>query len=321
MRERSRGQKKQLMLAGGALFVSLATGALWAVLDSPDMARGDAIDAEDELPPRGDETTTTSPTTTSTRPTQTPRVPGSLPDPTVRPATTIGETAATRSRAGGGGSGTPRTAPANQPPVIVDPGISSDGLTISVRPTFADPETDDIAMLITVDGAEVSDSAAGFSGSFDERVVGYTHEAEVGIQVTDASGNTTTETFNHTLEAITTVVVSDVKLRVTTAGSCFEGAPAQRFGGTLTLAGPISTRRPFSEELRADRTEVVLAELITGEVVGRPGGVDVSLIGGLDGLLESHEASHDEDDSVLTRMFQNTDCRSFLSYRVEVTTR
>lgn len=320
MRERPRAQKKQIMLAGAALLVSLAAGALWAVLDSPDMARGDAIDAEDEVPP-GETTTTTMPTTTSSRPEQTTRVPGSQPGLTASSTTTIGETAATRTREGGGGSGTPRTAPANQPPVIVDPGISSDGLTLRVQPTFADPENDDIAVVITVDGDEASNSAAGFSGSFDERVVGYTHETEIGIQVTDTSGNTTTETFNHTLEAITTVVVSDVKLRVTTAGSCFESTPARRFGGTLRLAGSVAARTPFSDELRADRTEVVLVELTTGETIGGPGGVDVSLIGGLDGLLESYEASHGEDDSVLTRMFQDTDCRSFLSYRVEVTTR
>jgi hypothetical protein len=205
--------------------------------------------------------------------------------------------------------------------VIVDPGISSEGLTFSIQPTVVDPENEDIAVLITVDGNEVAVSAAGFSGSFDENVVGYTHETEVGIQVTDTSGNTTTETFNHTLEAITTVVVRNVKLRVTTAGSCFERTVAQRFGGTLLLGGSISARSPFSEELRADRTEVVLVELITGEIVGGPGGVDVSLIAGLDGLLDSYEASHGEDDSVLTRMFQDTDCRSLLSYKVEVTTR
>lgn len=309
------------MLAGGALLVSVATGALWAVLDSPDLARGDAIDREGELLPLEDATTTTTAKTTSSRPRATTRVPGSLPELAESPTTTVGETNTTRRRTGGGSSGTPGTAPANQPPVIVDPGISSEGLTFSIQPTVIDPENEAVSVLITVDGSEVPISAAGFSGSFDASVVGFTHDTEVGIQVTDTSGNTTTETFNHTLEAITTVAVSDVKLRVTTAGSCFESTPAQRFGGTLLLAGSISARNPFSEELRADRTEVVLADLVTGEIVGGPGSVDVSLLGGLDGLLESYEASHSKDDSVLTRMFRDTDCRSFLSYRVEVTTR
>jgi hypothetical protein len=151
--------------------------------------------------------------------------------------------------------------------------------------------------------------------------VGYSHNATIEIRATDTAGNETVETFSHKVNAVTTVVISTVKFRVQTPGVCFEDTAAVRLGGNVDLKGSITENIQFSEELRPDRTEVVLVDEISGETVGGPGGLDVKMLGGLAGLLDLYEKSHSSSDGVLATMFKDTECKGFFSYTVEITTK
>lgn len=291
--------------------MAVLLGVVWGFADSAGLA---GVDSETTTTTVAavvsDETTTTTIVDSDNGADQ------NQPDSGGNPSTTT--TSGSGSSGGsGGGSGTPP----NRAPIIVDAGLSSQGLTLSITPTVTDPDGDDVDVALAVNGEDTAVAGGTATITFPLSEVGYSHNTTIEIRATDTAGNETVETFSHTVDAVTTVTISKVKFRVQAPLVCFEDTPAMRLGGNLDLDGTVTENIQFSEELRPDRTEVILLDELSGETVGGPGGLDVKMLGGLAGLLDLYEESHSGSDGVFVTMFKDTECKGFFSYTLEITTK
>lgn len=171
-------------------------------------------------------------------PTQTPDVDLAAPSPAEssgdEPSTSGGSDSGGTSSGGSGGG-----EPANRPPVIEDPGLSSDGMLLTIAPTVSDPDGDDVTLLFEVNGETVDPATdtGGESGAFrtertDDptvavvkflyREVGFSPEASVAIAATDDRGAQISESFALDLSARTTVSVGEAVFELADPSSCFE---------------------------------------------------------------------------------------------------
>lgn len=151
---------------------------------------------------------------------------------------------------GGSGAGTP----ANQPPVIEDPGVSSEGLLLRIEPTVSDPDGDQVSLRIEVAGAEVpSMDPTRAAIRLDHTEVGYRYQAPVRITATDSQGATTRRELTHLLEAITTVHLSGVSFQVSRPADCFRDVPERSLTGAIRLTGGFDAGQSFTVRLDRDR--------------------------------------------------------------------
>lgn len=218
---------------------------------------------------------------------------------------------------GGGSAG-------NRPPVIEDPGLSSDGMTLTVAPTVTDPDGDPVEVgyddgtgLVLV--SEQPTRSYPVTDSAD----GYRYPVEVTIHATDASGAAAQETFTHQLEAISTVVVRRIELKLESPQSCFADSGAERFTADLALRGAVVLDRPISEELRPDKpTATLLPAPAAGEVTGVRPRQDLFLTGAaLAGEVGSLNLPDLESPVRPRRMFLDSRCQARVSVSVQITTR
>jgi hypothetical protein len=219
---------------------------------------------------------------------------------------------------GGGPGSSGGGGPGNRPPVIEDPGLSSDGLILTVAPTVSDPDGDQVRVEVTADGQPV-----GMSGDPPRGTVAYPYqtygaepEASVTIVVTDAGGASAQETVSHQLRAVTTVTLQDVRFTLSQPNNCFGDVRARRLVGTLILSGPVRETVSFNEELRLDRTAVTLLDSREGTGSGAPA-ESVILSADLAGQRDTHDETHRDRRTVFKAMFTATDgCRGLLSYSI-----
>lgn len=228
----------------------------------------------------------------------------------------------------GAGQGGDGGAPANRAPVIDDPDLSSDGLILSITPTVTDPDGDEVTLVTVVDGEEVApnamdpDSEFATYVRFDHDEVGYTHTAKIEISATDSRGATTQRAFFHELAAVTTVTVRDMTFKVRSPSSCFADEAARRLTADVRLVGPATATVAINEELRADRSSVVLLDRASGEMTGSPTSQRIFFSNGaFAGELDSANFSHTTSDGVLRHLFGLDVCRGVLTYRVDFTVR
>jgi hypothetical protein len=315
MRERLQGRGRILIMSGGALLITVVLGVLWGFADTTGLADvdGDTSTTTTAALATGDTTTTTTPdgetdvveagdSTTSTV--------------DLSPATTASTGG---SGNGSGGASDTTIPPPNQPPVIEDAGLSSIGKTLTISPVVSDPEDDDLTISVIVDGDEVSTIPVG--GSHVETLgTFFMHDATIDLIVVDSSGNTTSETFTHHMEAITTVTVRDLTFTVGSA-ACFAEDAAQRISATVILGGAVVEGVNVSEELRQDRSMVTLFDQASSEIVGEPPSQVIKVFAALDGRFDTHQQTHTESDEVLVTMFSTNSCEGFLTYEIEMITR
>lgn len=320
MRQWLRVRWRMVALGGGTILLALAIGVMWGIADAREEADAAPEATSTTLgPPAGASTTTTDGGVDLDEPDPDP--PGMGTVTTTAPGS--GGSGGSGGSSGSGGSGgSSGTTPPNQPPVIVDAGLSSKGLTLTIAPTVADTDGDEVEVEVTVDGnTETVAPGTAIDIDFDLADVGYSHEAAVTVLATDDEGNETTSTLTHELEAVTTVVISEVRYRVQTPPLCFAETAAVRIVGTLILEGTVGDVIRFDEELRVDRTEVTLLDEMSGQTVGAPGSLEIEMLGGLVGKLDVYEETHDSSDVVLANMFADTECKGFFTYRVDLFTR
>lgn len=318
MRERLQGRGRILIMSGGALLIAVVLGVLWGFADTTGLADADndtSTTTTSMALASGETTTTTDDPNNGADPDQ--------PDPGGTTSTTAAPGSGGSGSSGGSGGGSATTAPQNRPPIIVDAGQSSNGLTLSITPTVTDPDGDDVAVTLTVDGQGAEPTDGTVMTTFGLGDVGYSHTATIEIRATDTAGNETVRTFTHRVEAVTTVLLRNIRFQVNNPLVCFEDSAAVRIAGNLVLEGTIDTTEnsiQFSEELRPDRTVVTLHDDISGQTVGGPGGLDLTMVGGLAGMLDLYEASHSSSAIGVASMFEGTECQGAFSYLVQVTT-
>jgi len=231
-------------------------------------------------------------------------------------------------RPGGGGpglgSGSGDEPAANRPPVIEDPGLSSDGMTLTVAPTVSDPDGDPVEVGYD-DGTEfvlVSEQPT-LTYPVKDSPDGYGYPVELTIHATDAHGAVTRETFTHQLEAISTVVVRRVELRLESPQSCFANSGAERFTADLVLAGAVALNRRISEELRPDRpTAALLTTPVEGDVTGARPRQDLFLSNAtLAGDVGEVNLQDLESPVRPRRMFLDNRCQATVRVGIQITTR
>ena len=173
---------------------------------------------------------------------------------------------------GGGPGSSGGGGPGNRPPVIEDPGLASDGLILTVAPAVSDPDGDQLQVEVTADGQPVEMSGDPPRGTvaYPYQTFGAAPEASVTIVATDTGGASAQETVSHQLQAVTTVILHNVRFTLSQPNNCFSDVPARRLVGTLILSGPVRETVSFNEELRLDRTAVTLLESRQGTGSGAP---------------------------------------------------
>lgn len=212
----------------------------------------------------------------------------------------------------GGGTGGSGAGPGNRPPVIDDPGLSSDGLLLRIAPAVTDPDGDDLTLLYRVFGGIVDPTRVCYneplckgeafpdgrraSFRFAAQIVGYRYDAEVTVIAIDDRGATTEETFTHTVEAVTEVTVSDIEFRLFRARNCFDATPRRSMTGRVELTGPVTATRAFSIEMSSSSPGFTLPVGGTSDVVGEEAAlqvVDISVefAGDSDELHKAHRSN------------------------------
>ena len=226
---------------------------------------------------------------------------------------------------GESGTGTSGGGAANRAPVIDDPGLSTDGLTLTVAPQVTDPDGDQVTVGIVVDGQPVGTDAAGTARvTFDPAQGGYTRDASVQVLATDSRGAVAEEVSATTLRAVTRAEVHAVRFEVTNPGDCFADEPARRLTGSLQFYGSVRRTVQISEELRPDRTRIALLDSEAAEIVGKEPVLRVILAGGrlangTDIVSRVHPA--DDTGTFGHDLFQHTTCHGVLTYRVTFLTK
>jgi hypothetical protein len=247
---------------------------------------------------------------------------GAAGDPTGAGGLSSGE----GSGSGSGGNGRP---PGNRPPVIEDPGLSSDGMTLTIAPKVTDPDGDAFTVGYAVDGTEVTAVSQELTYRFFVDDVGYRHEAQVTITATDEHGATTEDTFTETLTAVTTVTFGIFEFSVVNPEQCFAKAEAWRLTGFLQLSGAVKATTNINEELRRGRSRITLLDdRPSAQVVGAQPTARVIFAGGeirdANGKLDSRGSLsnvHQDSEAVRQLVFEGGACRGELRYLVTFQTR
>jgi hypothetical protein len=229
---------------------------------------------------------------------------------------------------GGGGSGLGSgiggEPAANRPPVIEDPGLSSDGMTLTVAPTVTDPDGDPVEVgYDDGNGFVLVSEQPTLTYPVRDSPDGYGYPVELTIHATDAHGAVTRNTFTHHLEAISTVVVRRVELRLESPQSCFANSAAERFTADLVLGGAVVLDRRISAELRPDRpTAALLTAPMEGEVTGRRPRQDLLVANAtLAGAVGEVNLQDLESPVRPRRMFLDSRCRATVRVGIQITTR
>ncbi len=149
-------------------------------------------------------------------------------------------------------SGSSAGAPVNRPPMIDDPGLSSNSLTLTIAPTASDPDGDRVMFeAIEVDGNPV-DLANLDSGPIEHRFeltdVGYSHVTTVAFVVTDSGGARVREEFTHEIAAITVVTFAARDFAVKRPVDCFAATEEEYLflDGKITTSGAVTFSDTFS---------------------------------------------------------------------------
>jgi hypothetical protein len=199
--------------------------------------------------------------------------------------------------------------------VIEDLSLSSDGLSLRIETVVSDPDGDEVSLAIEVDGVlrTIHDGNKAFA-AFSYSDVGEEHEASVTVTATDPDGASAWQTASHLLVAKTTVTVRNVTFRILSTASCFDAAPAHRIVGRLTLSGVVGGSRPFDEELRRDRPELVLFDSSTRDSTTSEQ-QRLTLEFAFDGQSDTYQKVHRASDQV-ARVLTRGDCSGWLFYEV-----
>lgn len=207
-------------------------------------------------------------------------------------------------------SGSSAGGPANLPPVIDDPGLSSNSLTLAIAPTARDPDGDQVSFkAIEVDGNPV-DLANLDSGPIEHRFeladVGYNHVATVAFVVTDSRGARVSDEFTHELVAITEVRFEGRDFAVKRPADCFEGKDEEYLflEADITLSGALT----YSDGLSASINEQLAAGVPVGfrasaRFVGEePPPVTIGLLRSFAGWTTFSEATHSQTENGSSRV-------------------
>jgi hypothetical protein len=223
---------------------------------------------------------------------------------------------------GSGGTGTGGGQPANRAPVIEDPGLSSDGLTLTIAPVVTDPDGDRLTYDVRVDGEPVADFAGGpVEVTFDVADAGYTHTASVALAVTDSRGATTRETFTHALAAVTTVRFHNVSYTVDDPAACFMDEEFRFLDGEVQLSGAMT----FSDDFDVSVNEQLATDLAfsfneSARFVGEePPALKVRVLLSFGGYTSASQAEYTQsmDRQVPVGGPSGSDCRSSFRYSVD----
>ena len=239
------------------------------------------------------------------------------------------------SRSGSAGG----AAPDNQPPVIEDPGLSSDGLLLQIAPTVTDPEGDDVSLLFEIDGHETDPATTCFehptckgeedpsatptkaSAVLDHTEVGYEHDAMVTIIATDGRGATSRQTFTHELVAKSTVAFRDLRFTVGSPEDCFREESSRSLSYKLDLSGAIMKTRAGSGFPTNERTRHYF--LVRNNAVGfagQPPALLVDFSASLEGVGSIGFAAprqYSQSEDVVVPFYTSHDCRGQFSYRIQ----
>jgi len=240
--------------------------------------------------------------------------------------------------AGGGSGGPGGGAPGNQPPVVEDAGLTSDGLILRIAPTVSDPDGDGVALLFEVDGQLVDPATTCFSDPLckgdeldtatptkaavrlDHTRVGYRPEASVVIVATDRRGATTRETFSHQLTAVAMVAFRDLRFRVADPAACFRDEPERKLTAAVELTGAVTYANRYGRTLTANRSSVPLDAPRTVELAGQaPPPLRVSLSGSFAGWSQGFAAprTYQQSQQVVVPAFtQDPDCSGEFAFSV-----
>lgn len=224
----------------------------------------------------------------------------------------------------GPGSGDGGGPAGNRPPVIEDPGLSSDGMTLTIAPTVTDPDGDEVEVGYD-DGSGLVLVSAQPTRTYPVRdsADGYRYPVEVTIHATDVHGVVTEQTVSHELAAISTVVVRTVELKLQDPKKCFADTEAERFTADLRLRRAVVLDRHRNVELRRDKTTAsLLPNPVEGEVVGERPLQDVFLANAqLAGGFELVSLPFIQPPVQSRPMFQRTRCPAEVTIEVQITTR
>jgi hypothetical protein len=216
--------------------------------------------------------------------------------------------------------------PGNRPPVIEDPGLSSDGMTLRIAPSVTDPDGDEVDVGYDVLGKGFLSVAERPTYTFPVKDFGYSRKAEVTIVAIDAHGATTQETFTHQLEAVSTVVLEDATVTVRAPQICFANAAAERFTADLRLRRAVVLDRPISKELTLENpAATLLPDPVEAVVSGQPPQLDVFLANAslMSGAADSVSVTNigPPGGAIRRQMFQTHPCRINFDFHVRITTR
>lgn len=256
------------------------------------------------------------------------------------PGSTSGSTSDSTSESGAGsGSGGGGGTPDNQPPVIGDPGLSSEGLLLRIDPTVTDPDGDDVSLLFEIDGRQADPMTTCFghptckgeeepsatptkaSAVFDHTEVGYQHVATVTVIATDSRGATSRETFTHKLAAISTVIFRDFRFSLTSLEDCFREESSRSLSYQLDLSGAIAREWDSSGIPVDQRTRhYFLVRTNAADFAGQPPALLVNFSASLEGVGSIGFAAprqYSQSEDVVVPFYTSHDCRGEFRYRVQ----
>jgi len=256
--------------------------------------------------------------------------PASGPDGGAGPEAPVG--------AGGGPGGPGGGAPGNQPPVVEDAGLTSDGLILRIAPAVSDPDGDGVTLLFEVDGQLVDPATTCYSDPLckgdelatgtptkaavrlDHTRVGYRPEATVVVTATDRRGATTRETFSHQLTAVAVVAFRDLRFGVADPAACFRDEPERKLTAAVELTGAVTYANRYARTLTASRSSVPLDAPRTVELTGQaPPPLRVSLSGSFAGWSQGFAAprTYQQSQQVVVPAFtQSPDCEGEFAFSV-----
>lgn len=326
MREWLSDRRRMALLVGTVLAATVVIGVVWGAADAGGVeatATTTALTSATTTTVQEAESTSTFGTATTT----TLSVTTSSPTDFGSATTASGGGTSGAGAGSGGGSNPTTTTTANQPPIIEDPGITSTGMRLNVAPLIADPDSDALTIDISAEpGGVVSCDGCppgpikGGQFRYDPAEVGFASDVVVSIRVADGAGNETVETFEHRLLAISTVELR-ANFNMTGASACFSDKAAVRLAGEIEAGGSISDTFSFSEELRPDRTRILIVA-DSREIVGEgPSPLTVSFNGELDEHVDSTEREFVRTDQVIENLFTNQSCRGSLIWTVDLDVR
>lgn len=239
---------------------------------------------------------------------------------------------------GPGGEGAGNQPPDNQPPVVEDAGLTSDGLILRIAPTVSDPDGDDLTLQFEVDGQLVDPATTCYDDPLckgdelstgtptkaavrlDHTKVGYQPQASVVVVATDRRGATTRASFSHQLTSVAVVAFRDLRFRVADPAACFQDEPERELTAAVELTGAITYANRYGRTLTANRSSVPLDAPRTVEFTGQaPPPLRVSLSGSFAGWSQGFAAprTYQQSQQVVVPAFtQAPDCAGEFAFSV-----